>query len=45
MVESSKSAIINTNGSEATQFEGFSEVRKTIKGRVESADIKANFNL
>ena len=45
MVDSSKSGMMNTSGSKTTQFEGFSDNRKTKKGRVESADVKAKFNL
>jgi|LauGreDrversion4_2_1035121.scaffolds.fasta_scaffold302915_1 hypothetical protein len=43
MVETSKGGI--KTGSTPTTFEGFSEIRKTKKGLVESADVKAKFNL
>ncbi len=43
MVEVSTTAALTKVPS--TTFEGFKEVRKTKKGLVESADIKAKFNL
>lgn len=42
MVENSKGAIKTATPS---TFEGFHEVRKTKKGQVESADVKAKYNL
>jgi len=42
MVEITKGAIKTGT---PTAFEGFREVRKTKKGQVESADVKAKYNL